>query len=108
MTMQVPKTAAPHWMDWRNDLELLRPLVPERLRRLPVERWAGSIGDRPAQHLALLLGAATLAFYLAERGRNPKCNDVFDALVYTTTCCSVGYADIFARTPLGKVIGSLL
>jgi hypothetical protein len=47
-------------------------------------------------------------FYLAERGRNPKVNDIWDALVYTSTCLSVGYGDIFARTPIGKILGSAL
>jgi hypothetical protein len=108
MTMQNINPNGLHWMDWRNDLDLLRPLIPERLRGLPIEKWAASVGDRPAQNLALTLGLATVAFYLAERGKNPKCKDIFDALIYTTTCCSVGYGDIFARTPAGKVLGSLL
>ena len=32
----------------------------------------------------------------------------YDALVYVSTNLSVGYADIFARTPRGKAIGSAL
>ena len=51
---------------------------------------------------------STLLFYAAERGHNPNVNSVWDALVYCTTCLSVGYGDIFAMTPIGKIIGSTL
>jgi hypothetical protein len=57
--------------------------------------------------LAAVLGGAA-AFYLAERGRNPKVESFYDALIYSSTNISVGYSDIFARTPAGKVVGSLL
>jgi hypothetical protein len=55
---------------------------------------------------AVLAGAAI--FYAAERGKNPKVTSYYDALVYVSTNLSVGYSDIFARTPLGKVLGSAL
>jgi len=35
-------------------------------------------------------------------------NHLFDASIYCSTCLSVGYGDIFARTPLGKLIGTVL
>jgi voltage-gated potassium channel len=54
----------------------------------------------------VLVGAA--AFYAAERGKNPKVNSFADALVYVSTNLSVGFSDIFAQTPLGKVLGSAL
>lgn len=54
----------------------------------------------------VLLGAA--AFYLVERGHNPKILSYYDALVYVSTNLSVGYSDILARTPVGKALGSLL
>lgn len=54
----------------------------------------------------VLAGAA--AFYLAERKKNPKVTSYYDALVYVSTNLSVGYSDIFAKTPLGKVLGSAL
>jgi voltage-gated potassium channel len=47
-------------------------------------------------------------FYLAERDHNPKVNSYYDALIYVSTNLSVGYSDIFARTPAGKALGSLL
>lgn len=55
---------------------------------------------------AVLVGA--LAFYAAERGKNPKVRSFYDALVYVSTNLSVGYSDIFAQTPVGKTIGSAL
>lgn len=56
--------------------------------------------------MVVLFGAA--AFFAAERGSNPKVQSYFDALVYVSTNLSVGYCDIFAKTPLGKAIGSVL
>src|SRR5207253_5304007 len=56
---------------------------------------------------ALVLGGAYL-FYLAEKGKNPKVKTYADALVFISTCLSVGYADIFARTETGKAIASVV
>jgi len=56
---------------------------------------------------ATVLGGAFL-FYLAEKGHNPKVTTYWDALVFISTCMSVGYADIFARTPAGKAIASAI
>ena len=52
-----------------------------------------------------VLGGAFL-FYVAERGQNPKVTSYWDALVFISTCLSVGYADIFAKTPAGKAIAA--
>jgi voltage-gated potassium channel len=52
-----------------------------------------------------VLGGAFL-FYVAEKGNNPKVETYWDALVFISTCMSVGYADIFARTPAGQAIAS--
>lgn len=51
---------------------------------------------------------ASWLFYKAEKGHNPKVNSFYDALVYVSTNLSVGYSDIFAKTPMGKTLGSLL
>ena len=51
---------------------------------------------------------ASWLFYKAEKGHNPKVTSFYDALVYVSTNLSVGYCDIFAKTPAGKTIGSLL
>lgn len=55
--------------------------------------------------LATVLGGSFL-FYVAERGVNPKIKSPYDALVFVSTCLSVGYADSFARTPAGKAIAT--
>jgi hypothetical protein len=55
--------------------------------------------------IVTVAGGAFL-FYLAEKGRNPKVETYWDALVFVSTCMSVGYADVFARTPAGKAIAS--
>jgi hypothetical protein len=52
--------------------------------------------------------AASLLFYSAEKGRNPKVQTFADALVFITTCLSVGYADVFARTAAGKAIAAFV
>jgi hypothetical protein len=54
------------------------------------------------------LAAASMAFYLSERGANPKIKTYVDAYYYISTCASVGYADVFAVTQLGKAIASLV
>jgi voltage-gated potassium channel len=51
---------------------------------------------------------ASWLFYKAEKGHNPKVTSFYDALVYVSTNLSVGYCDIFAKTPAGKALGSLL
>jgi hypothetical protein len=68
----------------------------ERLIRHPMESLAG-----------FLLGTSA-AFYLAERDVNPKIKTFVDALYYISTCLSVGYADIFARTQTGRLIATLV
>ncbi len=56
---------------------------------------------------AIVLGGSYL-FYLAEKGRNPKVQSFWDALAFITTCLSVGYHDVFARTDSGKAIASFV
>ena len=90
---------------FRSDLELFGIKLPERF---DFEEWAASLRNKPAQATALFATAAAIIFYYAERGHNPKVNDYYDALVYCTTNLSVGYSDIFARTPVGKLVGSIL
>ena len=57
--------------------------------------------------LGTVAGAAYL-FYRAEVGKNPKVKSYYDALIYVSTCLSVGYGDIFAHTDAGKLIGTAL
>jgi hypothetical protein len=67
--------------------------------------WADT---NPLEAAFELLAAASLAFYVAEKGANPKINSYVDAFYYIATCASVGYADIFAVTQPGRAIASLV
>jgi hypothetical protein len=89
----------------RSDLELFGINLPERF---DLEEWAASLRNKPAQNIATFAAIAAVIFYYAERGKNPNVNDFYDALIYCTTNLSVGYSDIFAKTPLGKIVGSAL
>ena len=73
-----------------------------------LEAKAAKLTENPCQSTVAMVTGAAVLFYLAERGKNPKVRDIYDALVYCTTNISVGYCDIFAHTPMGKLIGSTL
>jgi hypothetical protein len=89
----------------RGDLELFGIKLPEKF---DLEEFAASLRNKPAQNTMIFATAAAIIFYYAERGHNPKVADFYDALIYCTTNLSVGYSDIFAKTPLGKLVGSAL
>jgi len=76
--------------------------------QFPIDEWTAKLGDSPARNTAAVVAMSSLLFYAVERDHNPKVNDVFDASIYCSTCLSVGYGDIFAKTPLGKLIGTML
>jgi hypothetical protein len=65
-------------------------------------------GVSPAEELGSLVGWAAALFYLAESDVNPGVTSYWDALHYVTTSLSVGYANIFPMTPLGKTVGSVV
>ncbi len=77
-----------------------------------LERLKGGIREKYAEDpMGATLSTVVVTswlFYRAERGHNPKVTSFYDALIYVSTNLSVGYSDIFAKTPAGKVIGSLL
>jgi hypothetical protein len=60
----------------------------------------------PMESLCALVGAGAMAFYWAEKDENPGVRSYWDALHYVATCLSVGYANIFPVTPVGKAIGA--
>jgi voltage-gated potassium channel len=74
-------------------------------RSLKEQLRAAVLADPFDATVATVLGGALL-FYVAEKGHNPKVKTYWDALVFVSTCLSVGYADVFARTPAGKAIAS--
>ena len=80
------------------------PLTPAGIKEL----LRTAVAKDPVDALAVtVLGGAWL-FYQAERGQNDKVKTYWDALVFISTSLSVGYADIFARTPEGQAIASAL
>jgi voltage-gated potassium channel len=62
----------------------------------------------PLDALVVTVLGGSFLFYVAEKDANPKVKTYWDALVYVSTCLSVGYADIFARTPEGQAIATAL
>src|SRR5215207_3648856 len=96
-------------MNWKDDLNYgLAAFGIQIPDGIPLDDWAAKVSENPARNTALLVLLSGALFYAAERDHNPKVNDIFDALVYTSTCLSVGYGDIFAKTPAGKLLGTAL
>ena len=62
----------------------------------------------PLDALVITVLGGSFLFYMAEKDENPKVNTYWDALVYISTCLSVGYADIFARTKAGQAIATAI
>jgi len=60
----------------------------------------------PAEELGVLVTWGAAFFYWAEVGSNPAVRTYWDALHYIATSLSVGYANIFPVTALGKAIGA--
>jgi hypothetical protein len=71
-----------------------------------------SIRDRyvsdPMGTTATTLLAAAYLFYRAEHETNPKVDSYYAALEYIASSLSVGYTDIYPKTPLGKSIASMM
>lgn len=96
-------------MGWRDDLNYgLAAFGIQIPNQFPLDQWVSKLADKPAANTSTILGVSSVLFLMAERGHNPKVNDIYDAMVYCSTCFSVGYGDIFARTPAGKLIGTTL
>jgi hypothetical protein len=57
--------------------------------------------------LATVLGGSYL-FYLAEKGKNPRCETLWDAIVFIATSVSVGNSGGFAQTESGKAIAAFV
>ena len=97
-------------MSWRDDLNYglsaFGVHLPEK--SLPRRPRRKDSPPTPARNTAAVVAASAAIFYAVERDHNSKVNDIYDAMIYCSTCLSVGYGDIFARTPIGKLIGTTL
>src|SRR3954468_16539681 len=61
----------------------------------------------PSEELSLLVAWGAGLFYWAEAGANPMVRSYWDGLHYISAALSVGYANIFHVTALGKAIGAV-
>jgi len=96
-------------MNWRDDLNYgLAAFGIQIPDRVGLDALTAKLTQKPTTNTVTLVSTAAVLFYLAERGHNEKVRDIYDALMYCATNISVGYSDIFARTPAGKLIGSTL
>jgi voltage-gated potassium channel len=94
-------------MPLREQLMALGLSLPENCSLDP-DHWVAKLTAAPCQSTATLVGLSTVLFYVLEKHHNPKVNDLWDAMTYCSTCISVGYGEIFPKTPLGKILGSAL
>ena len=66
------------------------------------------VESNPLDAAVAFLAAASYAFYVAEKDINPKVKTYIDAFYYISTCASVGYADIFAATQVGRAVAAFV
>ncbi len=66
------------------------------------------VEQNPLDAAVTFLAAASYAFYIAEKDVNPKIKTYIDAFYYISTCASVGYADIFAATQVGRAVAAFV
>ncbi|MBA3540459.1 MAG: hypothetical protein H0T79_12685 [Deltaproteobacteria bacterium] len=70
-----------------------------------LRRWAK---EDPIDALFATVVGGGLAFYLAEHERNPACANPWDAILYMSTCLSVGYDNLFPVTSTGHALAALV
>src|SRR6187551_2706950 len=74
----------------------------------PFDGAAELVSAAPIDELSALVTWGAALFYWAENGVNESVKDYWDAVHYIATSLSVGYANIFPVTPLGKTIGAVV
>ncbi len=96
-------------MSWRDDLNYgLAAFGVQIPATLNVDGWLSSLTDEPAKKTGIVVMASGVLFLHFEKGVNPNVKDITDAMLYTSTCLSVGYADIHPVTKAGKLLGTVL
>lgn len=73
-----------------------------------VDDRAMGLANEPARSTLSVVASATLLFFQAERGVNPRVQSLVDALSYVTACLAVGLSPVQPVTPVGKLIGAAL
>jgi hypothetical protein len=108
------RAGGPKGLDGLDDLVPLLPIALGLLAaddgqyaslKSDLRRWAK---DDPIDALVATVIGGGVAFYLAERERNPSCAKPWDGILYVATCLSVGYDNLFPTTPTGHAIASLV
>src|SRR5262245_54225171 len=66
------------------------------------------VEHNPLDAAVTFLAASSYAFYVAEKDVNPRIKTYIDSFYYISTCASVGYADIFAATQVGRAIAAFV
>jgi hypothetical protein len=92
-------------MDLLEQYPQLAALLP---KDFSMEKFEAVFGKQTRENTLVMVGLATILFYAAERNRNVKVEDIWDALEYCTSSLSVGYTDVYPQTPIGKIVGSAL
>ena len=64
--------------------------------------------DHPLESLITLVTGSAWVMYLAEREVNEGITTYDDALYYVSTCLSVGYANVFPQTQIGKLVAAVV
>jgi hypothetical protein len=64
--------------------------------------------DNPLETLLTLVLGSAWVFYLAEERENEGINTYDDAVYYISTCLSVGYANVFPKTQVGKFVAAVV
>lgn len=72
------------------------------------DRLLNMAADNPLETLLVGVLGSAWVFYLAEKGENEGVDTYDDALYYISTCLSVGYANIFPKTQIGKFVAALV
>jgi hypothetical protein len=72
------------------------------------KRFLDWVNANPLEANVEFLGLAAWAFYQAEKDVNPKIQTYVDAFYYISTCASVGFADMFAATQVGRTIAAIV
>jgi len=75
---------------------------------MSVELQPAPAAPTNAAVLADFVAQCAALFLIAEEGHNPSVRTYFDALHYISTSLSVGYANIFPVTQMGKAIGAVV
>ena len=94
----------------RSGIALLALAAAAAPELVSYDRLKGMLLDKghkqPMDTALAMVTLGSLLFYAAEKEVNPKVNSLGDAFVFISTCMSVGYSDIFAKTEAGKAIAT--